>query len=191
MRIWRWTEDMGGRYVPARSTGEPAPEKYMSLSVNNVGAASQINAQDPSARASSIANRMMKDLDADGDGKITKDEFVAGLQAKGLSAEDAAKHFDEIDSAKTGSIGKSDIEAAVKDGRMKPPPRGAPPAGAKGGGSAGSAGGSASKSYDKEDLNKDGTVTTAERLIYDMRKAAAQEANGGEKSKGQGIDELA
>ena len=159
----------------------------MSLSVSGASATSQAGAASLAAKASAIASRMMKDLDADSDGKISKDEFVSGLQGKGVSAEAAGKMFDAIDKQKAGSIGKNDIEAAVKVGTLKPPPR----AGKAGGtGGAGAAGGSSAKTYDKADLNQDGTVSESERMIYDMRQAA-KAAQASEASKGTMVNEMA
>jgi hypothetical protein len=131
---------------------------------------------------------MMKELDTNQDGSINKKEFVTGLTAKGVSAEDAAKQFDAIDTQKTGSISKSDIATAIQSGAIKPPAGGRPPAGGdkdggQGGGKpagAGAAGGAASsKTYDPADTNQDGKVSEQEALVYSQKQAqqAAQTTN--------------
>jgi Ca2+-binding EF-hand superfamily protein len=135
---------------------------------------------DISKMASTIASDMVKKFDANGDGSIDKKEFVSGLAAKGVSADVAAKQFDSIDAKKTGKINQTDIESAIKAGKGGPPPGGRPPGGMPPGG-AGKAGASStassSKTYDKKDLNQDGTVTAEEELIYDLKNSAATSAD--------------
>jgi hypothetical protein len=132
--------------------------------------------------ASSMATKIVKELDTDQSGSVSKSEFVSGATAKGISATDASTKFDSIDIKKTGSISRSDIETDIKSsvpkdgaapsGGAKPPSgaKGAPPAG---GGQAGSASTSTSssstKSYDKADANKDGTVSAVEQLLYSIK----------------------
>ncbi|MCH8617486.1 EF-hand domain-containing protein [Undibacterium sp. TS12] len=144
------------------------------MSVNGIGGAGGARAFDPSA----FSARIVKKFDSNGDGSLDKDEFVKGLTAKGISAEDAAKKFDEIDTQKTGKITQADIEADIKSHKGdRPhggkPPEGAPPAGGPGGaGNAGGASGASStKTYDAKDLNKDGTVSAAEELVYEITQA--------------------
>jgi Ca2+-binding EF-hand superfamily protein len=151
----------------------------MSTSISAIGTGTTA-AADPAARASRIATKMMKELDSNQDGSIDKKEFVTGLTAKGVSAEDAAKQFDAIDTQKTGSIGKADIANAIQSGALKPPAGGRPAGGGdrdgdRGGGkpaSAGGAGGAAaSKTYDAADTNKDGKVSEVEALVYSQKQA--------------------
>ncbi|QWR76544.1 EF-hand domain-containing protein [Candidatus Magnetomonas plexicatena] len=113
---------------------------------------------------SKMATRMMKDFDKNGDNTLDKSEFTAGLTAKGVSADDAAKLFDKIDTKGTGKITQSDIETSLKTSGGK----GAPPAGgaAKSGSTAKS---SDSTSYDKKDTNQDGTVSAAEEFAYALK----------------------
>ena len=146
----------------------------MSFSINSVGSGSSVGV-DPSKMASSIASKMMADLNPNNTGTVTKDQFVLALTAKGVSSADATKMYESIDTKNTGSITKSDIETAIKDGSLKPP-SGASQGAAKGSGSSngsGSAGGASktnsSKSYDKMDLNQDGTVTAVEAMIYELK----------------------
>jgi hypothetical protein len=125
---------------------------------------------DVSKLASKVAAKMMSELDANKDGSIDKNEFVTGLQAKGVSSADAGKMFDAIDTKKTGSIGQGDIEKAVKNGTLKPPQGARPPEGGgkPPGGGGGGAGGT-STTYDAADTNRDGTVSSLEALVYSMK----------------------
>ena len=167
----------------------------MSLSISPAGIGSG-GGFDPSKMASKMASRMMGDLDPNNTGKVTKDQFVSELTAKGVSSADAAKMFDSIDSKKTGSIGKSDIEAAIKNGNLKPPsggPRGAgkpggpggaagagKPRGSGGAGGAGKSGGSSSTStkYAAADTNQDGVVSDQEALVYSLKHVSVSTTAG-------------
>lgn len=125
---------------------------------------------------SKMASKIVKDLDADGDGSINKAEFTKGMTSKGMSEADATEKFDSVDTKKTGSITQSDIETDLKNNapQGKSAPSGPPPGGAKPGGS--SQGGS-STNYDVKDTNKDGTVSAAEELVYEIKhpdKAATE-----------------
>jgi hypothetical protein len=154
------------------------------MAINGLGSAGGF---DLSKMASNIASRMVKNLDANKDGSIDKKEFVAGLTAKGISADEAGKQFDSIDTKKAGKISQADIESAIKANGGRggprpggPPPGGPPPGGGPGGGQgaggtgkAGSASTtSSSTTYDAKDLNKDGSVTAEEELIYDLKHPA-------------------
>lgn len=135
---------------------------------------------DPAKGAARLTNKVFGDMDADKDGKVNKEEFVSGLESKGVSADDAAKQFDAIDKQKTGSITKTDLETAIKSGDFAPPrpaEGGAPaaqgggkPQGAGGGGGASAAGSasSATKTYEAADANEDGTVSQQEQLVYSL-----------------------
>jgi Ca2+-binding EF-hand superfamily protein len=94
------------------------------------------------------------------------------LTAKGVSSAEATKMFDAIDTNKTGSIGKSDIETAVKNGKLKPPPDahcGSRKAGGPGG--AGKPGGASktSTNYAAADTNQDGVVSVQEAATYAIK----------------------
>ena len=180
----------------------------MSISINSVGSGSG-GGFDPSRMASMAANRMMDDLDPNHTGKVTKDQFVSGLTAKGVSTADATKMYDAIDTQKTGSITKSDIETAIKSGNLKPP-SGAPQGGPQGAGGPGGAGkpggpggaggtggnggaGNSSQSYAAADTNKDGVVSVQEAAIYAISHptAVAKDSSKTDPSKlGQNVDKL-
>ena len=151
----------------------------MSISSINTTVVSGGSGFNPSKMASKMAEKMMSDLDPNNTGKVTKDQFMSGLTAKGVSSADATKMYNSIDTKGTGSITKSDIETAIKNGNLKPPsggPQGGPRgAGGPGGsgkpggvGGAGGAGGasSSSQTYNPADTNKDGVVSAKEAYIY-------------------------
>lgn len=161
----------------------------MTTAISGVSSGStQATTFDPAKGAARFAAKVFKDLDADQDGKVNKDEFVSGLESKGVSADDATKQFDAIDTQKTGSITQSDLETAIKSGTFAPPrpngggeaggPGGAPSgqraeggrgAGGAGGGAAGVSNSSSStQTYEAADTNKDGTVSAQEQLVYSI-----------------------
>ena len=124
---------------------------------------------------SKMASKIVKDLDANGDGTIDKAEFTKGMAAKGMSTDEASKKFDSIDTKKTGTITQSDIETDLKTNAPKGPPssggaKGPPPSG--GAGRSGGASNSSSTTYDVKDTNKDGKVSAMEELVYEIKNAA-------------------
>lgn len=156
----------------------------MSISINGM---SSVTPSSSGPDPSKMAGRMMKDMDTNQDGKVTKDEFVAVLKEKGFSEDDAGSQFDAVDTQKTGEITQTDIESAIRGGKIgparsggNPPPAGAggpPPAGG-GPGGAGAAGKSSesqsdntTKTYDPADTNKDGTVSAQELIAYELSQA--------------------
>ncbi|HEX8403838.1 MAG TPA: EF-hand domain-containing protein [Duganella sp.] len=139
---------------------------------------------DPAKGAARIANKVFGEMDADKDGKVKKEEFVSGLESKGVSADDAAKQFDAIDTQKNGTITKTDLETAIMSGTFAPPRPADSASGAQGGGKAQGAGGggggggggavggagasTAAKTYEAADANEDGTVSQQEELVYSI-----------------------
>jgi hypothetical protein len=93
----------------------------MSISSINTTVVSGGSGFNPSKMASKMAEKMMSDFDPNNTGKVTKDQFMSGLTAKGVSSADATKMYNSIDTKGTGSITKSDIETAIKNGNLKPP----------------------------------------------------------------------
>lgn len=179
----------------------------MSISISSVGRGNS-DGVDPSKMASMMATKMMSDLDPNNTGEVTKDQFVSGMTAKGVSSDDATKMYDAIDTKKTGSIGKSDIETAIKSGNLKPPSGGARAAGDSGGagnaggsgksgaaGGAGGAGGASSSSttYAAADTNQDGVVSAQEAAVYAIKhpSSSSTESNKTDPSKlGKNVDKL-
>jgi Ca2+-binding EF-hand superfamily protein len=122
---------------------------------------------------SKLASNLVKKLDANQDGSLDKTEFVNGLTSVGVSADDATKQFDSIDTQKSGKITEADIEASIKQGPGEiPPSSGA--AAAKSGNVAST---SSAESYDKMDTNKDGTVSGMEELVYELSHQALTTTN--------------
>jgi hypothetical protein len=145
---------------------------------------------------------MMSDLDPNNTGKVTRDQFISGLTAKGVSSAAATAMYESIDTTKTGSIGKSDIEAAIKNGNLKPPkggPQGGPRGTARPGGSGGPGGAgkadsasSSSTTYADADTNKDGVVSAQEALIYAVKHLSVSTADTTDSSRlGQNVDVMA
>jgi hypothetical protein len=178
----------------------------MSTAISSTTSATTTSAHtfDPAKGAARLATKMFDDMDTDTDGSISKDEFVKGLESKGVSSDDATKQFDAIDKEGTGSITKDDLTSAIKSGDFKPPrPQGggeggtqgvSSAGGAKGAGGAGgaSASGSATKTYEAADKNEDGTVTQQEQLVYDMAQAAKAAASSTSSAQlGTNIDAMA
>ncbi|MRX10404.1 EF-hand domain-containing protein [Pseudoduganella sp. FT25W] len=182
----------------------------MSTAIGSTSSATTTSAPtfDPAKGAARLATKMFDDMDTDTDGSISKDEFVKGLESKGVSSDDATKQFDAIDKQGNGSITKDDLTSAIKSGDFKPPrPQGGGEGGAQGVSGAGGAGGakgaggaggastssSATKTYEAADKNEDGTVTQQEQLVYDMAQAAKAAANSSTSSAqlGTNIDAMA
>ncbi len=136
--------------------------------------------------ATSTANDLFKKLDADSDGKVTKDEFSSGLKKL---ADDLESQFNQ---SRTSGVGQD---------RGAPPPP--PPSGtseASGGStdavSSGSAttsttatssasDTSASKTYEAADTNQDGKVTQKEEEAYLLKLLEAKTAASGDKGTQQ------
>ncbi|WP_332855023.1 EF-hand domain-containing protein [Duganella sp. S19_KUP01_CR8] len=156
----------------------------MTTAISGVSSAStQAASFDPAKGAARFVAKVFTDLDSDKDGKVNKDEFVSGLESKGVSVDDATKQFDAIDTQKTGSITQSDLETAIKSGTFAPPrpsgdaggaggaqgARGGQGAGgARGAGGGGSSTSSSTTTYEAADTNKDGTVSAQEQLVYSI-----------------------
>jgi hypothetical protein len=73
-------------------------------------------------------SQIYADMDSDSDGKVTKDEFVAG-SADHMSEDRASKLFASIDSQNTGSITEEQFAKSVMHGPEGGRPMGPPPGG--------------------------------------------------------------
>jgi Ca2+-binding EF-hand superfamily protein len=71
-----------------------------------------INSSTQSAYLANIQKQAFNRIDANGDGKVTKDEFVKG-RPDDVSASKAGNLFDKLDKNKTGSLSESDLSAAA------------------------------------------------------------------------------
>lgn len=89
---------------------------------------------------------MFKKLDTNGDGKVTKDEFIAG-KPDNISADQAGALYDSMAQGKTGGLTQDEFTSAMKAQQ--------PPGGGGGGGSGGGeGGGSASASTSSSSSSK-------------------------------------
>lgn len=68
------------------------------------------SASSTSSSNNDLASKIFSQIDADKDGKVSKDEFVNG-RPQFISEADAAKQFDSIDKEGTGSITKDQFAA--------------------------------------------------------------------------------
>ena len=92
---------------------------------------------------SKVADRILKEVDGNQDGKITEDELSAALDARGVKqSSSASEFFKQLDQGDKGYITKQDIENGLESVAQSEPAQaqqaarpgggGAPPAG-KGG----------------------------------------------------------
>jgi Ca2+-binding EF-hand superfamily protein len=99
------------------------------------------------------ASDIYAEIDADGDGSVTKAEFISGRPDE-MTEEDAEALYATIDTESTGSITEEQFADSLPSAGG-PPPGGMPP----GGGAE-----STEEIYDALDTNKDGTVSQEEFL---------------------------
>jgi hypothetical protein len=169
----------------------------MSIPIGAVGNTNAVGF-DPSKMVSRIASKMMSDLDPNNMGNVTKDQFISALTDKGVSRVAATKMYDAVDTKNTGSIGKSDLETAIKNGTLKPPAGGPPggPHGSRGHGDVnGKPGGgkNTSTDYSAADTNQDGVVSVEEAAIYEIKHPSTStiDKNKTDQSKlGKNVDKL-
>lgn len=111
---------------------------------------------------------MFKKLDKNSDGGVTKDEFLAGIKKQdGDTDEKLTKMFEETDTDGDGIITESENNAIMeKMSKQGPPP---PPPSASKTSSASSSSSSTTTTYDVKDTNKDGEVSTEEKLEYILK----------------------
>jgi Ca2+-binding EF-hand superfamily protein len=151
-----------------------------------------------------MAAKMMRELDPNNTGSVTKDQFLKVMAAKGLSTADATKMYDAIDTKSTGSITKADIQTAIQNGAIKPPPKGAqgnasagqagsgggPKGGAKPGAAGGASGSSSSTtSYAPADANHDGVVSLEEAALYAAEHPSITPKTTDASKLGQNVDQ--
>ena len=120
-----------------------------------------------------MASRFFKKADANSDGGIDKSELKTmlanGPGAKSTSDADVDKIFAKVDTNSDGTIDESENAAQMK--KMGAPKGGAAPSSAapQPAASGGSSSTSSTDTYDKKDTNKDGTVSSQEELMYDIK----------------------
>ncbi|MBN2799086.1 MAG: hypothetical protein JXX28_08050 [Deltaproteobacteria bacterium] len=160
-----------------------------------------IGAGVPHLNTQQLAQRIQSDLDTDGDGAVSKGEFTrGGERVKAPSsgqapanAPSAEELFAELDADASGGLSLDELaELAAKGGAggdsratgAAPPPGGPPggappPGGPPGGAPPPDQGGSgvsesaAVTTYDPADTNRDGEVSDAEQLAYDLAQATS------------------
>ncbi len=133
---------------------------------------------------SDFIQKMFARLDADGDGKVTSDEFSTAMQKRfgktentdGTGRPDPAEVFKKMDADGDGTINVTEFKAGMEAMRQKgrgqmPPPHGGgiwPP----------SAEDEATQVFDQLDTNKDGTVSLAELLAANDKDSDSDAADG-------------
>lgn len=157
------------------------------MSLSSITSTSTVAAQ--SANRDEFLQKMFARLDADGDGKVTQEEFATAMtKRQGASGQadpnrpDPAAIFQKADTNADGSITLDEFKTAMA--QMRPagghhgqraggPPPGPPPAGANDGDGDDDSG----KVFDKLDTNHDGVVSMAE-LLAAVQAPGADDASG-------------
>ena len=98
-------------------------------------------------------SEMYDKMDADGDGSVTQEEFVAA-RPDDVTEEMAANLYNSFDTDESGSLTKSEYETAMNQAAPPPPPPG-------GGGGMGSST-EKSQTFSELDTNQDGVVSAEE-----------------------------
>jgi Ca2+-binding EF-hand superfamily protein len=132
------------------------------------------------------ADKILKAVDTNQDGKITEDELSKAMAAQGSKqGSSAAELFKQLDQGSKGYITKQDLEDGLaKTDQAKAPSTSGSGGGGGGGGGSSSAGGATSTttSYDPADLNQDGVVSAQERIEYAQKAYTAQHATTSQQS---------
>ena len=130
------------------------------------------------------ADKILKAVDTNQDGKITEDELSKAMAAQGSKqGSSAAELFKQLDQGSKGYITKQDLEDGLaKTDQAKAPSTGGSGGGSGGGGGSSSAGGTTSKTYDPADLNQDGVVSAQERIEYAQKAYTAQHSTTSQQS---------
>lgn len=159
----------------------------MGISGIGGGGASQSAAQMSAMREKMVA-RMQQEMDVDGNGSVSKDEFGQadkrmradapnGAPKKAPSADEVFSKADLDGDQSLSTEELTKLADSMKPPAGGPPPGGAPPGGAPGGATAGaeksasgSGGSESSQSSDPADLDHDGKVSNTERMSYNLKK---------------------
>ncbi|MGV7209766.1 EF-hand domain-containing protein [Oxalobacteraceae bacterium A2-2] len=162
---------------PVQGGKRPDPsEAFSKLDTGNKGYidAADLEQASPSQDGKGpSAGEVLKTLDTSGDGKITKEEFTDGAKKLG---EQLHAQFDQsrVDSAVAASGAAAADQADSQGGASGASAGGETGAGASATGTTASS--SASKTYEAADTNEDGSVSEKERLAYEQKTQAAQQA---------------
>jgi hypothetical protein len=96
----------GGQISPATLSALLAAQSQSSTGATAAGATNPAGA----------LRGLFSQIDADGDGKITKSEFEGALGAGGTNIAAADKVFNELDNNGDGSVGLSELKSALQGG---------------------------------------------------------------------------
>lgn len=148
-----------------QSSDSSGAEKFAKLDADGSGTLSKAEMQDlmteqaargpgPGQTTAASTDEMFAHLDTDSDGTLSQAEFDAGAPPA---------------NGQGGSANSAGVQGAGG-----PPPPGGP----RGGGGAGrTESASSSTTYDSLDINQDGTVSEAERLIGELTQALSQDSS--------------
>jgi len=166
------------------------------MAISSIGGAStSAILSDWSAARGKRAEQMFKQMDTDQDGAVSKEElgaFSTKLEAnrpagsasapKPPSADEMLSKADQNGDASLSldelTAMMAETETRAKSRANGPSGHGPPPGGGAGGAPPSGAGGKSttSETTDPADANHDGTVSAAEKLVYKLTHAAADEA---------------
>ncbi len=166
------------------------------MAISSIGSASTSTIfADRAASRSKRAEQMLEQADTDRDGGVSKAELSAlgaKLQANRPAGDAAApsplspaEMFSSSDKNGDASLSLDELtammteaETRAKSGANGPVRQGPPPGGGAGGPPPGSAGGKSASSETTEpaDTNHDGTVSAAEKLLYELTHPAAEQS---------------
>lgn len=104
------------------------------------------------------AAEMFKKLDSNGDGKLTKEEFVAG-KPDNVTSDQAGALYDSLAQGKTDGLTQDEFTSAMAS--QKPPSGGGGGGGESGGGSSSASSASSSSSSSKVELSRTSTTSGA------------------------------
>lgn len=161
--------------------------------LQSLNASNDSSSTDETTEASSTsapsASDMFTKMDTDGDGAVTKEEFMAARPSD-VSEEQSSQLYSSIDTESTGSITEEQFTTAMADAPKGPPPSGGaggpPPSG---GSQSASSSEDSTTTYDALDTNEDGTVSMAELLAGVEEKAASENTDDATKQLLSAISE--
>ena len=158
-----------GSSTSSNATASVNPGKYPQIAPETMNAlfAAQSQSADGSTSSSSASKgreAALKDLfsqiDADGDGKITKSEFEDALGAGGTNLAQADDVFSKMDASSDGSVSLDEMSKALKGGHHGHHALGASGAGDASGSGSDSSSSSSGGSTSTTTTNADGSTTT-------------------------------
>jgi Ca2+-binding EF-hand superfamily protein len=127
----------------------------------------------------SSLSTMLSKLDTDGDGKVSRAEFLAGKPEE-VSSEQAGSLYDQFDTETSGSVSISDLAGAMASQRPKGPPLGLPPQPASGSDSASGSDGSATTAATASASADSMAQEMLSALFQQYQKATQRYGSGGQ-----------